>query len=79
MFDDVSFSYRVVQYDDGTLGLHEVYYRNGTPIYRSDVPAAKGEDANELIRTLSIMLNAARKATSTNDILDDTTQIWMGF
>lgn len=76
MTDRLTFQYRIVQYDDGSLGLHEVYYRNGTPAIRTALPAVRGEDHRELVRNLAVMLQAARNASQEDDWIDDSTHEW---
>ena len=53
----MTWNHRVLRYEDGTLGIHEVYYDAGEPWSCTESPAAaEGDSAEELIETLTRMV-----------------------
>lgn len=69
----MSWNYRIIRYEDGSYGLHEVYYskKDGQPIARTDRPVAFGccedEGPEGVVQSLEMALNDAKS----RDILDD--------
>lgn len=62
----MTWNYRVIRHEDGSLALHEVYYRHdGTPWALTDDPAgfvANAEDGPEgLVRAIETALRDARE------------------
>ena len=71
-----TWNYRVVRYDDGDLGLHEIYYDDqGKPVMMTEQPVgfvASGEEGVEgLIQSLERALQEAqnRPILESRDIL----------
>ncbi len=61
----MSWNYRIVQHDEGWMGLHEVYYNdNGTPSLYTAKPvgfiATEDEDETAIIESLELALRDAR-------------------
>ena len=60
-------NYRIIQYDDGSYGLHEVYYdkQTGKHIGRTDKPARfachEDETKEGIIKSLELALSDAKK------------------
>ena len=53
----MTWNHRVLRYEDGTFGIHEVYYNDdGEPWGFTESPAAEGDNPEELIETLTRMV-----------------------
>jgi hypothetical protein len=53
----VTWNHRVIQHDDGTLGIYEVYYDDdGKPYMWTEDAFVIGDDADELMEELTRMV-----------------------
>ena len=63
----MTWNYRVVKYEDGTLGLHEAYYGLAKLPTLTERPIVVGETRTELLRSLRMMM---RDIKSDSPVLD---------
>lgn len=66
----MSWNYRVLRHLDGSLALHEVYYRKGKPVSFTLNPVCFGIDGDEGLQGLIASLEMALRDARERPILD---------